>query len=360
MNPATQKPNNQATPTKGWITKSYISYKGKKLGPYYARTWFEHGKRRKEYIKKQDLARIRAQCEAHREMKIRGRQLASQLATTLGNLNWLERMAKRLDMGAIRPEDHAFVEQIKRHGITTPGRTMLKSRPTPRTWAEFAAQPFTAAPSGHLRFTTYRGIEIPDKPEGCHRDDLRPKNFMDHFFQNPKATFWEDSFTDAEHIAKAIFATETTEGETVDQKWKRWRESMAKKPKPRPLPLLTPPDWVDKKEITAAVHDVIELTKRSSAAKSADLAAVVLAKEEPLVREEEQSVALPSQPSTRGSSFVRTIPDERESATSGTTVSPKHSPPRTPPPPRTPREIRKTSNERSFTEQLRRFQEDRE
>ena len=354
MNPATQKPTNQATPTKGWITKSYINYKSKKLGPYYARTWFEHGKRRKEYIKKQDLARVRAQCEAHREMKIRGRQIASQLVTTLGNLNWLERMAKRLDMGGIRPEDHAFVEQIKRHGITTPGRTSLKSRPTKPAW------------SSSNPFTTYRGIEIPDKPEGCHRDDLRPRNFMDHFFQNPEATFWEDSFADAEHIAKAIFATETTEGETVDQKWKRWRESMAKKPKPRPLPLLTPPDWVDKKEITAAVHDVIDLTKRSSPeATTGDpgmgaqepSSKSEAPKEKPLVREEEQSAALPSQPSTRGSSFVRTIPDERESATSGTTVSPKHSPPRTPPP---PREIRKTSNERSFTEQLRRFHEVRE
>jgi len=262
--------NNQATPTKGWITKSYISYKGKKLGPYYVRTWFEHGKRRKEYIKKQDLARVRAQCEAHREMKIRGRQLASQLATTLGNLNWLERMAKRLDVGGIRPEDHAFVEQIKRHGITTPGRTSLKSRPTKSAW-----------PSSNP-FTTYRGIEIPDKPEGCHRDHLRPRNFMDHFFQNPEATFWEDSFADAEHIAKAIFANEIEEGETVDQKWKRWRESMAKKPKPRPLPLLTPPNWVDKKEITTAVLEFIELSTKSSPAKAADLAAVVLAKEKPL------------------------------------------------------------------------------
>jgi len=199
-------PGATVKPQKGYVAEYYTTYKGRRLGPYYVRHYTVHGKRKKQYIKKENVERVRAACQAHRESKSRGRQIARNLDNIIGNLNWLDRMAKRLDKGAIKPEDHAFVEQIKRHGIATPGRTKLKTK----------------------------------------------RSFMDLFSQKTIEDFWKQSLKDANRIAAAVFSKETTE-----DKWKRWRKSLAERPKPRPLPMIDLPDWADKNEIAADIDELL-------------------------------------------------------------------------------------------------------
>lgn len=121
-NPAIQ---NQAT-KKGWINCFYKTYKGKKLGPYHVRRWKQHGRLYKEYIKPQDLERVKAECQAHKERKKKGSEISRWLNNTIGNLNYVDRMAKWAEQGRLRPEDKAFLTRIEQEGFAIDGRPKIR------------------------------------------------------------------------------------------------------------------------------------------------------------------------------------------------------------------------------------------
>jgi hypothetical protein len=110
----------------GWVSTFYVNYAGRKLGPYHARTWKANNKVHRQYIKPADLDRVRAACQANRELRQRGVQIAADFYNTVGNLKWLAKMANRLRKGNLRPEDYAHVERIESEGYATPGRTKLR------------------------------------------------------------------------------------------------------------------------------------------------------------------------------------------------------------------------------------------
>ena len=113
---------------KGWISTFYRHYKGKKLGPYYVRHWKVGNKVRNQYIKPQDLERVRAECEAYRDRKRRGRVIARELYNLLGNLNYIDRMAKRAEKRELSEVDIAFLTRIEREGYKISGRPRARRR----------------------------------------------------------------------------------------------------------------------------------------------------------------------------------------------------------------------------------------
>ncbi len=125
-------PQNSALSLTGWISKEYIPFKGKKLGPYYVRRWKQNGKLHREYIKAADLEKVKAACENHRQKRIAERQCSKELSTITGNLTYLLKMVKRSIKGLLRPEDQDHLAILESKGPTTPGRPPLRlQRSTP-------------------------------------------------------------------------------------------------------------------------------------------------------------------------------------------------------------------------------------
>ena len=250
-------------PLPGYVVTFYQHYKGNKLGPYYARHYIVRGKRKKQYIKKEDLERVRAACQAYREKIKTGKQIARDLRNTLGNINWLYRMSRRLEKRPIRPEDHAFAAMIEKHGISIPGRPKLRNRnphpcPSP-CYARRGNAPFSVL-YAHRTMCAFSELPSPcDEGAGggggvgvpkSTSNNPQPKVFMDHSLDK----FLKQSKKDAIRIANHLMAQETDE-----QKWARWRNAHGQTPHPRPIirvraPL---PDWLGRDMIDDAVTNLI-------------------------------------------------------------------------------------------------------
>ena len=110
----------------GWVSCFFVTYNGRKIGPYYARCWKENGRQRKKYIRPADLEKVRVACEAHRQRRRAERDLGKEVTAISGNLNFLFRMTKRILKGQITEEDFVHMGRILGQGITAPGRPKLR------------------------------------------------------------------------------------------------------------------------------------------------------------------------------------------------------------------------------------------
>jgi hypothetical protein len=192
MNSTLSQPSDlstQPSPVRGWVVAQYANYRGKRLGPYYVRCWKHNGKIKKEYIKSADLEQVRAACQSNRERRQRGVQIAADFYNTVGNLNWLQRMAKRAEKAALRSEDYEHVQRIELHGFASPGRTKLRTK----------------------------------------RSFMYPRSTNPFSFLTPR--FLKSLKADVNRTFYSKF-----KDETIEEKWERWRREHAKLPPPRPLP----------------------------------------------------------------------------------------------------------------------------
>jgi len=230
MNQAAQQTSNPATPVRGWLTTFFIPYKGKMLGPYYARSWKVNGKLKREYIKAADAERVRKACEEHRAFRKRGVQIARDFNNTTGNINWLQRMAKRRDKGQLRPEDYDHVEQIQKEGIAIPGRTKL------RTFI---------------------------RPQYLRPDTQNQKGV----FMYPSSTKFTNSFKN--RLKKEIIRMFDTrfDSETREERHERWRQELSQRPEPRPFPKPRVPSTHSEQDLDALAEKLIVKMDEAVAAK---------------------------------------------------------------------------------------------
>jgi hypothetical protein len=115
MNQATKQTSNPQT-LKGWVSTTFTRYRGKRLGPYYARHWKAKGKLRTQYIKPADVECVLAACQAHRDERKKERATDQHLTTLLGNLNYLTRMEKRAKKNQLTSADHDHLDRIATSG----------------------------------------------------------------------------------------------------------------------------------------------------------------------------------------------------------------------------------------------------
>lgn len=112
---------------RGWITTFYIRRGAKSHGPYYARTWRVKGKLKRQYIKPEDLERVRAACQRFRERRKKQIEVSKGYNLIAGNLNFLFRMFKR-SQKRNRPRQHeaAHLAGIQTEGLQAPNRPNLR------------------------------------------------------------------------------------------------------------------------------------------------------------------------------------------------------------------------------------------
>ena len=111
---------------RGWVATVYV----KGNGPYYVRRWKQNGKLNRQYVKKKDLDRVRAACEANRQNRRRQIQAANTLATMTGNLTFYSRMFERALSGKLAIRKLVHLERIASDGLLAPNRPPLR-RPSP-------------------------------------------------------------------------------------------------------------------------------------------------------------------------------------------------------------------------------------
>lgn len=58
----------------GAVVAQYRERDGKRYGPYYCRCWREGGKLRKRYVKRTEVAAVRAACRRHRDERAERRR----------------------------------------------------------------------------------------------------------------------------------------------------------------------------------------------------------------------------------------------------------------------------------------------
>jgi hypothetical protein len=121
--PSNQASGNPAT-LKGCVNTFYRHYKGKKLGPYYVRRWKVGRKVYREYIKADQVERVKAACLAYRE----GRKGITKF---LNNFDFLGKMMGRYDYGkpvTLAMED--YNRRLRIEGMYIDGRPPLRRRVT--------------------------------------------------------------------------------------------------------------------------------------------------------------------------------------------------------------------------------------
>jgi hypothetical protein len=130
----TQTPNAQrqmpnAAPRRGWINTYYRNYKGKKLGPYYVRRWKENGKLHKQHIKCQDVERVKAECQAHRERQLERRIVGSQCKALIDNHILLGKMYFGFEKGKEPNKLQAkYLVRLHHEGLYITGRPPYRRR----------------------------------------------------------------------------------------------------------------------------------------------------------------------------------------------------------------------------------------
>jgi len=126
---ASYRNENPATPMKGWVATSYRYYKGQKLGPYFVRRWKTGKKVHKEYVKAEDVERVRAACERHREIRRQMREGTEATNNYLNNFSYLGRMGKHLEKEhkQLRPEHLVYVLRLCKEGCFARGRPSQRS-----------------------------------------------------------------------------------------------------------------------------------------------------------------------------------------------------------------------------------------
>ena len=114
---------------KGWIATYYRHYKGKRLGPYYVRRWKQGGKVHKEYIKAENVERVRNECDAHRRERIRKQVAGRREVTFLKNFIFNSKMYFRLEQNKpIAPVHADWIVRLHQDGMYTEGRPPMRRR----------------------------------------------------------------------------------------------------------------------------------------------------------------------------------------------------------------------------------------
>ena len=123
--PTTHEPPTTPT-TRGCVNAFYRYYKGRKLGPYFVRRWKVGRRVHKEYIKPENVEKVRAACAEYRETVRAARRQANKL---IDNFSFLGNMMNRLDRGqTVRPDQAEYIERIAREGPFISGRPLYRPR----------------------------------------------------------------------------------------------------------------------------------------------------------------------------------------------------------------------------------------
>ena len=132
MTANSQPPALSPQPSKrGWVNCFYRYYKGRKLGPYYVRRWKENGKLCKEYVKPQDLERIRAECQLDREMEESMNDAYRSREVFMRNADFYFRMLRLFHRGKDMCLLHAqFLTRLGMEGMRILGRPPLRRKIT--------------------------------------------------------------------------------------------------------------------------------------------------------------------------------------------------------------------------------------
>ncbi len=121
-------------PLRGWVNTFYRNYKGRKLGPYYVRRWKEDGKLHKEYIKPQDVDRVRAACQLNREMEESMKRAHEKVKLFMRNGDFFLRILDRRRRRKRVPLVHAeFFHRLDCEGMYIHGRPPLRRKVTHET-----------------------------------------------------------------------------------------------------------------------------------------------------------------------------------------------------------------------------------
>ena len=121
--------NQKSAILKGWVVATYRTYNGKKLGPYYFRKWKVGCRTRKQYIKPQDVERVKAACQAHRERKKQLVEGGRRCAIFIDNADFLGRMCLRYDKGKeVTTEQEEYIVRLTQEGMHITGRPLYRPR----------------------------------------------------------------------------------------------------------------------------------------------------------------------------------------------------------------------------------------
>jgi hypothetical protein len=117
----------QLAALKGRIAKFFLSYKGKKLGPYYCRRWKENGKTKKEYVSSKDLPRVQAAIDQYRSDRNYKLARNKQCNLLLTNMRFLWTMMQhRIPKKKLRVENLLHIGRIEKMGIYAPDCPKLR------------------------------------------------------------------------------------------------------------------------------------------------------------------------------------------------------------------------------------------
>jgi len=227
---------------KGWVATFFVNKGGRKVGPYYTRNWKHQGKLYKEYIKQSDVQKIREACQANRERRKKQRALAHNLRSTIENINFVARLAKRSETQQLREEDLAHVEKLEREGYAAGGRPCLRTN--------IAARPVR---SGHLPTNNWAienrqpsNVMVPSLTKSIDRIMRLESRFLQRALQAFKS------------VRKAERVQETNE-----EKWARWRKEIASQPAPERPYKLALPDWITEQEMDELVAEACKPKPRT-------------------------------------------------------------------------------------------------
>jgi len=114
----------QSPHKRGHVNTYYCYYKGKKLGPYYVRRGKVGKKLFKEYIKPDQVEKVKAECQAHRNRR-------REISNCLSNFEFLGRCLNRYDQGKVATtamED--YIRRIYHEGPYISGKPQMPRKVT--------------------------------------------------------------------------------------------------------------------------------------------------------------------------------------------------------------------------------------
>jgi len=254
----------------GWVSKFFVHYNGRKLGPYYARCWKENNKQKREYIKPADLERVREACQRYRDHRKAISNTTRDFSTLTGNLNYVARMAKRIAKGFLRPEDYVFIEKIKDNGFNTPGRPKLRSLPLrpqyriPNTQdpkEAFMYPSLTNSWNCHPACPDSIGERVPESRDLPVHTSCSPVTAQLQIDEPPVSTL-NAQRSAPRRILKPLrarllkFMQDKLAQETEVEKCNRWAQEMKARPRPKPNIERALPGWITKEQVAADVERV--------------------------------------------------------------------------------------------------------
>ncbi len=165
---------------KGWVTSFYVRYGTKKLGPYYARTWKQNGKLKREYIKFEELEEVKAACQRHRERRQQLAKITRTYSQVAANLNFLFRMLKRSKRRKPRTDENHHLALLESQGLqVTTAPPIRRRRRRWNTQRSVALPGDVSAPQP--RVTIKFGLKSPFMYPSSTKHSRRPMNpFFKH------------------------------------------------------------------------------------------------------------------------------------------------------------------------------------